>query len=49
MAEQAKPEVAPYRSGKDTLKLPVTAELPAALVERVLAALLRKRAHADDT
>lgn len=35
--------VAPYRSGKDTLKLPVKDELPAELITRVVSGLRAKR------
>jgi uncharacterized protein YdhG (YjbR/CyaY superfamily) len=36
-------EIAPFRSGKDTLKLPVKNELPSGLITRVVAGLLAKR------
>ncbi|MCS5721800.1 DUF1801 domain-containing protein [Herbiconiux sp. CPCC 203407] len=36
-------DIAPYRSGKDTVKLPVKDELPGELITRVVAALRAKR------
>ncbi len=36
-------DVAPYRGAKDTMRLPHTEPLPAALVQRVVAVLLERR------
>ncbi|OJT16649.1 hypothetical protein BO221_49280 [Archangium sp. Cb G35] len=39
-------ELAPYRDAKDTLKFPLNAPIPYALIERVVAFLQKRRAQA---
>lgn len=41
------PQLAPYRSTKDTLRLPLPGPVPVALIEEVVAMLARRRATED--
>ena len=46
LSDPLESEVAPYRSGKDSLVFPHTAELPYDLVSRITAAIVAKRGSA---
>jgi uncharacterized protein YdhG (YjbR/CyaY superfamily) len=43
MPVELEPEVAPYRSTKDTMRLPYKTALPSELLQRVLAELVKQR------
>lgn len=43
MPDDLEPEVAPYRSTKDTMRLPHETPIPSDLVRRVLAELVKQR------
>ncbi|WP_022883779.1 iron chaperone [Glaciibacter superstes] len=47
--EPLETEIAPYRSGKDTVKFPLKNAMPYDLIERLVAAIASRDSTADDT